>query len=34
MGLAWRQGRVLRVERRAPIVSATGKVLHLRAGGG
>jgi hypothetical protein len=33
MGLAWRQGRVLRVERRAPIVSASGKVLHLRAGG-
>jgi hypothetical protein len=31
MGLAWRQARVLRVERRAPIVSAAGKILHLRA---
>jgi hypothetical protein len=32
MGLAWRQGRILRVERRAPLVSAAGKILHLRAG--
>ena len=32
MGLAWRQGRILRVERRAPLVSTTGKILHLRAG--
>ncbi len=32
MGLAWRQGRILRVERRAPLVSGTGKILHLRAG--
>jgi hypothetical protein len=32
MGLAWRQGRILRVDRRAPVVSAAGKILHLRAG--
>jgi hypothetical protein len=33
MGLAWRQARVLRVERQAPILSPTGKILHLRAAG-
>lgn len=29
MGLAWREAGVLRVERRAPISTATGKILHL-----
>ncbi len=29
MGLAWREGSVLRVERRAPLVTASGKILHL-----
>jgi hypothetical protein len=28
-GLAWREGRVLRVERRSPLLGASGKVLHL-----
>jgi hypothetical protein len=29
MELQWRQGDVVRVERRAPLVSAAGKVLHV-----
>ena len=29
MGLAWRHAEVLRVERRAPLATATGKILHL-----
>jgi hypothetical protein len=29
MGLMWRQGRLLRVERRSPQPTATGKILHL-----
>ena len=29
MELQWRQGGVVRVERRAPLVSAAGKVLHV-----
>ena len=29
VALAWREGRVLRVERRAPLLGASGKVLHL-----
>ena len=29
MELVWRQGRVLRVERQAPLTTATGKILHL-----
>ncbi len=29
MGLAWREADVLRVERRAPICTATGKILHF-----
>jgi hypothetical protein len=29
MGLAWRQANFLRVERRAPLATATGKILHL-----
>lgn len=29
VGLAWREGRVLRVERRPPLLGASGKVLHL-----
>jgi hypothetical protein len=31
MSLAWRQARLVRVERRAPLVSSSGKILHLRA---
>jgi hypothetical protein len=33
MGLAWRQARVLRLERRAPILSEAGKILHLHTAG-
>ena len=33
MSRAWRDARMLRVERRAPIVTASGKILHLHAGG-
>jgi hypothetical protein len=29
MGLAWRDAGFLKVERRAPLVTRTGKVLHL-----
>jgi hypothetical protein len=29
MGLAWRQARLLRVERRPPVVTRAGKILHL-----
>jgi hypothetical protein len=29
MGLMWRQARLLRVERRAPLTAASGKILHL-----
>jgi hypothetical protein len=29
MGLVWREADVLRVERRAPMSTATGKILHL-----
>jgi hypothetical protein len=29
MGLAWRQARLLRVERRPPVVTSAGKILHL-----
>lgn len=32
MGLAWRDAGLLRVERRAPLVTAAGKILHLHAG--
>jgi hypothetical protein len=31
MGLAWREARLLRVERRAPLTTASGKILHLHA---
>ena len=31
MALAWREGQVLCVERRAPLVTASGKILHLHA---
>ena len=34
MGLAWRDARVLRVERRAPLVTSSGKIQHLHAGQG
>jgi hypothetical protein len=30
MGIVWRDAHVLTVERRAPIPTATGKILHLR----
>ncbi len=33
MGLAWRDAGLLRVERRAPLATASGKILHLHAGG-
>jgi hypothetical protein len=29
MGLAWRDARLLRIERRAPLVTTAGKILHL-----
>jgi hypothetical protein len=29
MGIVWRDARLLRVERRAPLTAASGKVLHL-----
>jgi hypothetical protein len=29
MGQVWRDGQVLRVERRAPFATASGKILHL-----
>jgi hypothetical protein len=32
MALQWRDGRVVRVERRAPLATRTGKILHLRMG--
>ena len=31
MGLAWRDVGLLRVERRAPLATASGKILHLHA---
>jgi hypothetical protein len=31
MGLAWRDAGLLRVERRPPLVTAAGKILHLHA---
>jgi hypothetical protein len=30
MGLAWRNAGILRVERRAPLSTGTGKILHLK----
>jgi hypothetical protein len=33
MGLAWRDAGLLRVERGVPRVTASGKILHLHAGG-
>jgi hypothetical protein len=33
MGLAWRDAGLLRVERRPPLVTAAGKILHLHANG-
>jgi hypothetical protein len=30
MALDWRESRLLRVERRAPLATATGKILHLQ----
>ena len=29
MGQVWRDGRILRVERRGPLATASGKILHL-----
>jgi hypothetical protein len=34
MGLMWRQARVLRVERRSPEATVSGKILHLHAPAG
>ena len=34
MGQVWRDGQLLRVERRAPLTTASGKILHLHVGGG
>ena len=31
MGLAWREARLLRVERRVPYATGSGKILHLHA---
>jgi hypothetical protein len=33
MGEVWRDGEILRVERRAPLATPSGKILHLHAGG-
>lgn len=33
MSLAWRTGGVVRAERRPPLATASGKVVHVRAGG-
>jgi len=32
MGLVWRDGRLLRVERREPVMKGSGKILHLLKG--
>jgi hypothetical protein len=32
MGLAWREGALLRVERRPPLTTASGKALHFHVG--
>ncbi len=32
MGILWRDARLLRVERRAPLSTPSGKILHLHAG--
>jgi hypothetical protein len=32
MGLAWREAALLRVERRIPLTTASGKLLHLHVG--
>src|SRR3990172_2291094 len=29
MGMVWEQGRILRVERQAPVATASGKIHHL-----
>jgi hypothetical protein len=34
VALAWREGRVLRVERRSPLLGASEKVLHLHVSAG
>jgi hypothetical protein len=34
MGEVWRDGEILRVERRAPLTTPSGKILHLHAGVG
>jgi hypothetical protein len=33
MGLAWRDAKLLRVERRPPLVTPAGKILHLHVNG-
>jgi hypothetical protein len=32
MGLAWREAALVRVERRPPLATSSGKVLHLHVG--
>jgi hypothetical protein len=32
MGSVWRDARLLRVERRPPLGTASGKILHVHAG--
>jgi hypothetical protein len=32
MGLAWREAALVRVERRPPLATASGKLLHLHVG--
>jgi hypothetical protein len=34
MQLAWREARLLRVDRQPPLVTALGKILHLHRGPG
>jgi hypothetical protein len=29
MGIAWRDANILKIERRAPLTTASGKILHL-----
>ena len=33
MGLLWQDARMVRVERRPPLTTATGKILHVHSGG-
>jgi hypothetical protein len=33
MGILWQDARMVRVERRPPLTTATGKILHVHSGG-